>query len=184
MGRNKLIHSWSTLPCAHRPVLGCTTTLQPVLPKGADPICVHLWGRAQLWIWDTGVLHHGSGAGVAEWCRGRVQLQLPAYGKSPVSPAFSVCAHRPCPPTWCVFLCRDNLYAVYRLSSAFWKPLCMNDLFALLEASLIDTKNTGKAATQMLFPMIWLCFMGILGIRSTASSPSNCIPAQRPGLVV
>lgn len=30
----------------------------------------------------------------------------------------------------------------------------MNDLFALLEASLIDTKNTGKAATQMLFPMI------------------------------
>lgn len=43
-----------------------------------------------------------------------------------------------------VLYVETSLHTAYRLSSAFWKPLCINGFSAHLEMSLIDTKTQGK----------------------------------------
>lgn len=43
-----------------------------------------------------------------------------------------------------VVCAETSLHAAYRLSPAFWKPLCMNGLSVHMEMSLIDTKTQEK----------------------------------------
>lgn len=43
-----------------------------------------------------------------------------------------------------VVCAETSLHAAYRLSPAFWKPLCMSGLSVHLEMSLIDTKTQEK----------------------------------------
>lgn len=140
VGRNKLIDTRSVVPHIHRPGQGCSTMQQPIQPKGDDPAAAQPVGPRILMEMAWEILWLSSDACGAEQCLGSLASASciqQIYNSSCIT---NVCSQTRSSCLVCV--CRDK--TIHGLSSAFWKPLCMNDLFAFLKTSLVDTKKQEK----------------------------------------
>lgn len=125
--------------CTH----GCSMRQQPqVQPKGLTLLLCILWAQLHLWGWDEKSHSSAQNTGGAEQSLSGVWNHLVAFGKSSFPPALWTCALPVQVLLFAVVNAGPSLYPAHRLSSTFWKTLCMNGLF--LETSLIDVKTQEK----------------------------------------
>lgn len=125
----------------HALLQGSTMRQQPwVQSRGSAPLLCNLWGgRIQN---PTAVLRHQWGWPVPKQNLASGGCIWQIYNFSCV---MSMCSQpRLSGLLLAVLYVETSLHTAYRLSSAFWKPLCMNGLSAHLEMSLIDTKTQEK----------------------------------------
>lgn len=177
MGRNKLSHTWSTLP--HACTQGCSMRQQPrVQPKGLTLLLCSLWGH--LYLWRRDAKSHGWDTSGAEQSQSRVWPQLVVFSKSRICPVLWACAASLGPPVCCV-MCRDKSICSLQAVLSILETSVHEWLICVSGNELDWHKNTGKAASQML--LLWfgcvfreyLAYVALFGLL-------QIIPAQRPGV--
>lgn len=125
----------------------------------------------------TAVLKHQWGWAVP----GQSLASADFIGKSTISPVSWARAFSSGPPAGCV-VCRDkplcNLQAIVSVLEIF-----VHEWFICVSGNKLEwPQKHRKTCILDALAMIWLCFLGILGVCSIVWSLLNHRPAQRPGL--
>lgn len=165
----------------HMLTQGCSMRQQPqVQPKGLLLLLCSLWVHLHLWGWDA--KSHGSAQTPVGLSSPRAESGLGWLCLANLQ--FLLCYQHVLPGQvllLAVLYAETGLYAAYSLSSAFGN-LCTCMVYLCFWKRAWLTQKHKESCIPDAFVMIWLCFLGILGIHSTVWSPSNHILARRPGL--